>query len=303
VTVRRFAPFLCTGFVILVAACGAATDPTLIDVPGYNEAGAGGTVSAESGGESSGSDATVRATDAPYDSTGPASHSDSGDGMGGGAGTSAEGAACTPVTVMGVPSSGGGACTAGTVGAACYPHDETEFSPKWVPPLPLGSRCTATQIDDFYNLCLGPMASDTPCGTWTGDSANATCLGCLKTPSTASAYGVFIQFPGNVVELNEAGCVALAEPCNLRCAQTWLASIECREAACTSTNCPAQGDQITCAMNAAACSACEGYAEAASCMTELTGPDHPAGALCAIGSEDDVTMADYTSVATFMCGM
>jgi|HubBroStandDraft_2_1064218.scaffolds.fasta_scaffold16470_3 hypothetical protein len=289
------------GFAALVAACGAATDPDLIDIPNVYE---GGGVGSADG--SSDADSTTSGFDAPSDATGLASHSDSGDAESGATGAGQDAEVCTPVSVMDVPSSGGAACP--TTGTACYPNDETSFSPTWVPPLPRGNRCTATQIGDFYDLCLGPSASDSPCGTWTSDSANATCLGCLKTPNTASAYGVFIQYSGSVVELNEAGCVALAEPCNLKCAQTWLASIECREAACTSTDCPEQSDQIVCAMSAASCSACEGYAEAAACMTELTGPDHPAGTLCAIGSddivtEDSVTMEDYTSVASFMCGM
>jgi hypothetical protein len=299
VTVRRVVPF---AFSVLAVACGAATDPTLIDIPGFDEAGASGTGSEASGGGSSGGDATAGATDAPSDAPSFADASDSGDATGGSTGTGGDGAVCTPLAITGVPS-GGAACMASATSATCYPHDETSFSPTWVPPLPRGAHCSATQIDDFYDVCLGPMASDTPCGTWTGDSSNASCLGCLKTPSTASAYGVFIQFSGEVVELNEAGCVALAEPCNLKCAQTWLASIECREAACTSTDCSTDSDQVTCATNAASCSACEAYAQEAQCMMNLSGPDHPAGTLCAIGSDEGITMTDYISVATFMCGM
>jgi hypothetical protein len=293
VIVRRLATLMLSGFVAVVASCGAATDPTLIEIPGVLEGGAVGSVASADG---------ASAPDAPIDAPRSTSHPDASDAEGGPTGTTEDGAVCAPVVVMDVPSSGGAACTAAGSGT-CYPHDETAFAPTWVPPLPRSSRCTTEQIGDFYDACLGPAAADTACGGWTGNSANASCLGCLKTPSTASAYGVFIQFVGTALELNEAGCVALAEPCNLECAKTWLASIECREAACTSTNCPAQTEQIACATSAAGCSACEGYADAASCMTELTGPDHPAGTLCAIGSDEGVTMDDYTSVATFMCGM
>jgi hypothetical protein len=202
---------------------------------------------------------------------------------------------------MGVPSTGGAACTAS--GTTCYPRAETSFAATWVPPQPRSSVCTDDQIQTFYSACLGSTESDSACGSFTGNSVNTACLGCLKTASTASAYGVLIQFPGNVVELNVAGCVALAEPCNLPCAKTWLASIECREAACTSADCPDQGDQITCAKTAAGCSACQAYASAAGCVDALTGAAHPAGALCAISSSDTITAGDYTSVATFMCAM
>jgi hypothetical protein len=300
VTVRGLAPLLRTGLVGLAAACGAATEPTVIEMPGGPGDGGG---SGDSAGGSSGADATTEAP--PFDAASEgasSSHPDSGDAAGMSTGTGDDGAVCTPVAVMDVPVTGGAACTPSSASTTCYPHDETTFSPTWVPPLPRGFRCSPMQITDFYDLCLGASATGTSCGTWTAEAANATCLGCLKTPSTAPAYGVFIGFPGDVVELNEAGCVALAEPCNLVCAQTWLASIECREASCTQANCPAQSDQVSCATESAACSACEGYAEAAACMTELTGADHPGGALCAIGSDEGVTMDDYVSVATFMCG-
>lgn len=295
-TVGRFAPAL---VVCVLVACGAATDPTLIEEPG-TEASTTTFELIEAQDSAAGfGDAATAALDAALDGSDGSLLLHSNDAAGGGG--TGDGAACTPVVVMDAPSSGGLACTVG--GTTCYPHDETAFSPTWVPPLPRLGQCTSTQITDFYTSCLGGTASDAACGTWTGASANATCLGCLKTPSTATAYGALIQFPGDVVELDEAGCVALAEPCNLECAQTWLASIECRESACTSTECTEQSDLIECAMTAAACTACEAYAQAAACMAQLTGPEHPAGALCAIGSENDVTSSDYTSLATFMCGM
>jgi hypothetical protein len=301
VTLGRFAPGL---VVCALVACGAATDPTLIEEPGAEASTATTFEIIETQDSAAGfGDATTAPPDAAQDGSDGSSLSlHSNDGAGGSSGGGAgDGAACTPVVVMDVPSSGGLACTAS--GTTCYPHDETAFSGTWVPPLPRVGRCTSTQIMDFYTSCFSSTASDAACGAWTDASANATCLGCLKTPSTAAAYGALIQFPGDVVELNEAGCVALAEPCNLECAQTWLAGIECRDAACTSTECTDQGDLIECTMTAATCTACEAYTQAAGCMTELTGPDHPAGALCAIGSENDVTLGDYTSLATFMCGM
>jgi len=295
VTVGRFAPAL---VVCVVAACGAATDPVLIEEPATEASTTFETIQAEDSAAGFG-DATTATLDAALDGSdgSPLLHASD---AAGGDGT-ADAAVCTPVVVTGAPSSGGLACTAS--GTTCYPHDETAFSPAWVAPLPRLGHCTSTQIMDFYTSCIGGTANDSACATWTGASANATCLGCLKTPSTATAYGALIQFPGDVVELNEAGCVALAEPCNLECAQTWLAGIQCREAACTSTECIEQSDLLGCTMTAATCATCEAYTQAAGCMTQLTGPDHPAGALCAIGSENDVTLGDYTSLATFMCGM
>jgi len=293
--VRASAAFAPCAALAVVAACGAATDPSFIEVPG-----AGGDASTPDSAAATSADATSAMVDAREASALPEG-SDAKGSEGGEKDEGGTGATCVPIAVTDVPSSGGPACAST---GACFPHDETSFSPTWVPPLPQSNSCTASQIDDFYTVCLGPGATDDACGTWTGASANASCGGCLKTQSTAKAYGALIEFPGNVVELNEAGCVALAESCNLPCAKTWLASIECREAACTSTYCPVQSDQISCAMTAAACSACEGYEKAADCMMDLEGPGHLAGEWCAIGATDNgPTQTDYTSLATFMCGM
>ena len=291
----RFAPAL---VVCALVACGAATDPVLIEEPGTSGTEASTTFEILEGKDSAAGLGDAATTDAAPDGSDGSLLLHSSDAAGGGTG---DGAACTPVVVTGEPSSGGIACPAS--GTTCYPQNETAFSSTWVPPLPRLGQCTSTQITDFYTSCLGGTASDAACGAWTDASANATCLGCLKTPSTATAYGALIQFSGDVVELNEAGCVALAEPCNLECAKAWLAGIECREAACTSSECADQDDLIECTMTAETCTACEAYTQAGGCMTQLTGPDHPAGALCAIGSENAVTLDDYTSLATFMCGM
>jgi hypothetical protein len=102
--------------------------------------------------------------------------------------------------------------------------------------------------------------------------------------------------------LNVAGCVALAEPCNLPCAKISLATAQCREAACSTTSCPDQSQQLSCVMAADACTACENYAMASACLTELAGPTHPAQTLCSLGNNSTPTQAQYAAVAAFMCG-
>ena len=284
----------------VVVACGAETSP--FDGPGIIVQNGDGDAAAEAGDASAAVDG----------SSGTSFDGGHGffDGAGGvdgqGTGTSGEGGAttsttCAPVSLMPVPTSGGAAC-AGSSSSSCFPHSETSFSAVWVPPVPRSHPCSSTQIDAFYTACVGSTASGSNCGSWTTSTVNLACRACLETPSSATSYGVLIAYPGNVVELNEAGCVALAEPCNLPCAETWLASVQCREAACAPTFCPNQSDQIACATQAAACSACEGYAQVSSCMTDLSGPSHPAGMLCSIGSSATPTQAEYTAVAAFMCG-
>ncbi len=281
----RFAPFA----LLPAIACGAETAPVIVDESSGADAGDDGAIRAPTDAANAGADAQLGAGDGAVE-TGKD-----------GASAIVEGGvqtACTPVGMTSAPS--GGAACSGT--GTCFPHDETGFTTVWVPPVPQAHLCSTVQINDYFTDCTGTTATGTACAAWTQSSANSSCLSCLQTPSTASRYGVLIGFPGNVVELNVAGCVALAEPCNLPCAQTSLAIAQCREAACSTTSCPDQSEQLSCATAADACTSCEQYVTASACLTELTGPTHPAQTLCALGSNSTPTQTQYAAVAAFMCG-
>jgi hypothetical protein len=211
------------------------------------------------------------------------------------------GGKCTPVSVTPPPSHGGAACQQGP-SPTCWPHDVSRFTSSWVPPLGahLG-QCTATQISGFYFACLAPGSTTAGCDAWQTNAANTTCLGCLYTGSSAAAYGVLIGYSlGSLVfvEVNQAGCIALAEPCNLPCAQAMQAETECSNAACSSY-CATLSSYDTCATESDSCG-CSGYATSAACQTQITGTQHPAESTCDLNGVS--FQAIYNATATFMCG-
>jgi hypothetical protein len=120
------------------------------------------------------------------------------------------------------------------------------------------------------------------------------------TGSSAPSYGALIQFHSPFVVVNKAGCVALAEPCNLSCAQAMLAPFACQGASC-GPSCSDSAGYQACETDALSCASCGAYTAAASaCTMQLSGAQHPAAAFCALTST--TFQASYTAVATFMCG-
>jgi hypothetical protein len=216
---------------------------------------------------------------------------------------------CVPVSVQTVPQHGGSACPLD--GSACFPGDVTTFSPRWVPPVsgaPHAGVCTPMQIADALADCFGSTESNAACNTWKATTANLTCYGCLTTDVGASRYGALLS-AGAYSQLNFAGCIALAEPCNQPCATSILADFECNLTACNPSNGPcAVTDQASlsrenaCVAAADATCGCAGFGGAVQCFGELQAVPmaHPAVALCALGSSD--FNAGYTAVSTFMCG-
>lgn len=203
-----------------------------------------------------------------------------------------------------VPPHGGAACPGGGSGT-CSPQDETTFNPTWVPPSQQLHACTSAQIGDYYSNCLNPATVSVPgCNAWVSDNANAGCLSCLLTDSTSAQYGVLIAFPGNQAALNVAGCIALAEPCNIPCAKALLADIECKSAACNvTTNCASNPNANTaCETAAESCTACSGYFNQTGCLQDLRGAQHPAQQNCGTGTASLPFGTTYTAIATFMCG-
>jgi hypothetical protein len=210
------------------------------------------------------------------------------------------GSTCTAVSAGAIPTSGGASCQQGT-SPTCWPQDETLFSPTWVPALGAHlNKCTPTQVSSFYTACLDTTSTATTCNAWTQSAANTTCFGCLYTDSTAASYGALVAYSQALI-VNQAGCIALAEPCNAQCAQAISAVTACEDDACGSILCPDYASYSTCASEADSCTACSGFATAANCVSMITGAGHPAAAACNLAAT--TAQAAYTSVATFMCGM
>jgi hypothetical protein len=210
------------------------------------------------------------------------------------------GGVCTAVTVTPPPTNGGPACQQSD-SATCWPHDVTTFAPAWVPPVGQHTgHCTTAQVSAFYTACLDPTATVAGCSAWRTNPANTTCGGCLFTPSSASAYGALIGYSDDVL-VNVPGCIALAEPCNLGCAQAILAAEACDDAACGSPFCTDFASFNACASQSQSASCgCSGFAASAACESQITGAQHPAETTCNLNAT--TTQALFTSVATFLCG-
>jgi hypothetical protein len=233
------------------------------------------------------------------------------DGEPGGTGDSGDdGDTCGPVTVKPVPPHGGPACP--TDASACFPGDVTGFSPTWIPPVsgaPHANVCTAQQISDALADCFGSTESSAACGGWrNAASANQPCYECLSTDASAPRYGALLN-SGAYSQVNFAGCIALAEPCNQPCASAILAVYECNLDACNPSSGPCTvTDQASltredaCLSAADATCGCAGFDTATQCFAELQQEPakHPAVELCDVGTSS--FDAGYTAVATFMCG-
>lgn len=217
---------------------------------------------------------------------------------------------CSTVTPSPAPPSHGGAQCSGGSGN-CFPHDESAFSPSWI--APVGAKqgaCSSQQVSAYYNDCLGTSASQSLCTAWQG--ANASCYNCLFTDSTAPSYGALVGY-GALVNVNLAGCVALSEPCNLSCAKTMQADVQCYNRACDPSQngnvCPVTNQTSfntynTCVSSATSCSACQGFAQSDnSCEMQIDVPGHNAYADCFGGKAiANAQFQDlYNAVAAFMC--
>jgi len=215
--------------------------------------------------------------------------------------------ACVPLDVAPVPPAGGVACS--STAGACSPQDVTTFKPAWVPPVARLGQCTSAQIAAFFAACIDAVTGQAAaCEAFRTSASNATCVGCLVTDSTASAYGASIAIPGvDSYQINAPGCIALAEPCNQPCAEALLAELLCGYASCdpaANGNCAVDSAATLMAEEACfarattptspAC-ACMGYAAAAACKEQLSGLSTTK---CGGGS----TEASFKNLATFMCG-
>ena len=147
--------------------------------------------------------------------------------------------ACTHTVTPSVDTSGGSG-TPGVSGgsgsltdagdAGCSPL-LAGFTPAYHPPASAKGSCTATQLEVYYNDCLGTAASSAACAPWS--VANAACSACLVGSSspTAASWGPLLEYT-LLVDFDEGGCVALDQPQQTACAAALEAEEECTHAAC-----------------------------------------------------------------------
>jgi hypothetical protein len=234
---------------------------------------------------------------------GDASHEAAGD-------AASDASSCFKVAVIAPPAHGGAACPMD--GSACYPGDVTKFVSKWVPPItgaPYANQCTKKQIANAYANCFGASATTSGCMQWEG--ANPGCLHCMVTDSTAPQYGPVLFFfngANDLTALNVAGCIYLAEPCNLPCAEATLADLACDFAACTGPSSPCAAasntDVVSCISQADSTCGCMAYHTSQTCYLNLVDhpSSHPAVALCGLDSSGGFSEPNFTAIVTFMCG-
>jgi hypothetical protein len=212
---------------------------------------------------------------------------------------------CVPVTSD--PDAGAGQCTqppdaAPPDGGQCVALSNLAgFTPSFTPPSGAHQgKCTQAQIDNFRTFCLGTGDAQA-CQSFLATAEGKTCAQCILTQPTAATLGPLVDHTSEgFVSLNTAGCVALLEPCNEKCARDIVALSQCDDAACV--NCKVTDDASLAALNACTATAescvCKPYVQPASCADLLKGSDHPAS-VCFNGT--DFT-GGYNALVPLFCG-
>jgi hypothetical protein len=221
-----------------------------------------------------------------------------------------DGSRCVPIAFTPEPAHGGAACPMD--GSACSPGDMTTFSPKWIPPnvdAPYANTCTNQEIANAFADCWAGTATLASCNAF--QAASKTCFQCILTQSTQPLYGPIIYYEdpsgGGISVTNVAACIALAEPCNLPCAEAILADTQCQVAACLQGSCATASSDavVACTSEAEMCSACSGYFDSQGCYMKLLADpaSHPSAVLCDLASPGGgIFAANFTAISTYLCG-
>jgi hypothetical protein len=156
-------------------------------------------------------------------------------------------------------------------GGVCAPQSTTDFVPTWVPPAAPQVACTAQQLNDLIDDCLGPNATVDACSAIQTSAANEACNACMITPSTASAWGPLVLYAtASLYILNVGGCIAQLSPCQQPCAAAFEAANECEVASCSAPSCPATtANFTTCEDEAVGCECLNEYNAASQCAQSL----------------------------------
>jgi hypothetical protein len=181
----------------------------------------------------------------------------------------------------------------------------SSFKPAWKPPAPHQDKCTQSHIDNFFADCVKSGSTQQTCAPWgtNGTEANKACAACLFTSETASAYGPLIEKSG-VVELNVAGCIAIAENHSdgTGCGGKYQASSQCGDASCK-PSCPVTDDTSfqlfeQCVMNAdGQAQYCKSYSDAATCADAIMEAGAAGSSCLGFQSFDD----GYAQIAPTFC--
>lgn len=251
-------PFL----VVLAGACSSSvTDGSIAGEDGG---------STDDGSPSTGSDGGTRKDGA----AGDASTSDGPITMTDGAvtdGASSDGTSLDGMTTDGSSSDAATTDASDAGPLVCGPGSISGFSPQWWPPSTFHQNlCTTAQTGALVD-CLSDIPDKMTCDAFRADPANAACIACAITQSTASISGPLVA-DAVLISVNTAGCVARAtnDVTSTGCGAKRQAADQCEAFSC-GPSCPAldqQGfdDYLQCISDADT-STCMTYADAAACVT------------------------------------
>jgi hypothetical protein len=104
----------------------------------------------------------------------------------------------------------------------------------YAPPPPYGAACNAADIDELYDSCIsrGLVTAGQCAQAFPDLDPRGACETCVFD---SSGTGPFLtDYPDYAYYyVNVAGCVALAEPCNVACAKSIAANTACTSASCS----------------------------------------------------------------------
>ena len=224
-----------------------------------------------------------------------------GDGGGADAGDGANSEACGPSVPVGDAAALDVTACPTVADGSCAPQPVDAAALRWVPPRRQPTACTPAQIDQFYDACMGPQATDATCATFKSLPATSACYSCIVSFPKDATYGPLLTTPFSggqaYVTFNTAGCMAVRDPCNLPCARAALTLGECLAASCL----PSCGDLAAfraCVGQSGACGECAAYSEVSyACGETLIEAGSPA-AVC-MTSQD--VLGQLRALAGAMC--
>ncbi len=201
------------------------------------------------------------------------------------------------------PFDAGGTSPPPAEAGACAPGDVADFAPDWrPPPNSFTGDCSAAQLQSAVDACFGEKATPGSCAAWraTGDADG--CIECLISPSVSRTWAPIVSTLGELELFNVGGCVALADPTQLACAQAVQAALQCEMNACfglcrlpdSGEPAAVQGALGGC-FQAAGAAGCTAYASAASACVADAGTV----SFCYQAPQDDTALVQLLGVA---CG-
>jgi hypothetical protein len=207
-------------------------------------------------------------------------------------------------------------------GSACAPGSVATFLPAYNPSSSYADACTADQLAAVIHDCFDPSTdSQAACDAWESDSRNHACLACWSGPIVAMPSGVtappastwapylYVDSPGQTTYVNVSGCIVLADPSQLNCAQDIQYDFSCDLLACEA-NCPVPtaGSFVSAEVALEACfesanrpagGGCSMYATAAAACRETLGSSGSAAFCFDAEQEQPQALLQYFTLA---CG-